>query len=141
MTESEFDVAVNLIIRTEKSIDFITNIMGINPSDQPQNSRLGKNIAPNVRSSLWSLSTRYKRQTDIGECIHAYIEQIPECLAKLSEVKKYGTCTLRISIVSLLGQMGFSLSHDDLLLLTQLDIPFEVSIFSYGYCIDDSGDI
>ena len=42
-----------------------------------------------------------------------------------------------LSVVSLYAQIGFTLSPSDLDLLNKLDVAVEMSVFSWGGCVDE----
>lgn len=134
MMDTEFDLAICLIIKTDEKIESISKIMEIVPSGSIIKGQSRFDFLPKVNENIWVLRKRYKQQSDIGTSMRDFLGGIPEFEKKIQEVNKHGICTLRISIVSLWGQIAFSLSPDELHLLSKLGIPFEVSIFSYGNC-------
>ena len=136
--KTDFDVTIGLIIRTTEPVELISEIMGILPS---KSFDKGDKQIDNLQCychNTWIHRMRYEQETDIEMCIQRYIDQIPAFASKIINVKKYGTCTFRISIVSLYAQMYFHLSSIVLQMLNNLDIPCEVSVFSYGNCIDET---
>lgn len=137
MMESQFDLTVGLIIKTSEPLEFITEIMGVFPTKSLRKGEGYFSFSEEVDNNIWIMRECYKERADIGSCLQDYFEHIPDYFHRINQVKRYGVCTFRISIVSIYGQIGFSLSKKDLLLLNQLNIPCEVSIFSYGNCIDE----
>lgn len=136
MMDSEFDLAICLIIKTDEKIESISKIMEIAPSGSIAKGESRFDFLPKANENIWALRKRYKQQSDIGASIREFLRGIPGFEKKIREANQHGKCTLRISIVSLWGQIAFSLPPDELHLLSELGIPFEVSIFSYGNCID-----
>lgn len=136
--ESTFDATVCLIFKTAYPIESISAIMEIEPTGTIRQGESRFAFIPKADKNVWTLRKRYIQQSDIGACLQDYFESIPGFKEKICEVNQYGICTLRLSIISLWGQIAFSLSSNDLQFLSQLGIPFEVSIFSYGQCVDNS---
>lgn len=135
MRESEFDIALGLIIRTEESVDFISSIMEIEPS---------KVMQPNLKlddyeeeKNVWVYRKKYANCTDVGLSIGNFINGIENFTDKIARIKKYGVCVIRMSVVSTYGQFGFSFAEKDLSLLNEQKIPLEMTFFSYGNCIDE----
>lgn len=124
---SELDFSIGIIVDTAGSTEMISSILGLSPSK----------IFQTEHGSKWVLRRTYKNKTDINHCIEEYFIGITHYAEKIHKVKQHGSCVFRISVVSRLGQFGFSLSESDLHILNQLDIPVEISVFSFGCCIDD----
>lgn len=136
MNQAEFDIGLSLIIRTKESFECISNIMGFEPTKKI--SLQSKTIeAKDVDENIWVYKERYEKCIDIGLVIQEFANGIKDFANKVFLIKKLGTCVFRISIVSIYGQFGFSLSEKDLLLLSDLQIPLEMTFFSYGNCIDE----
>lgn len=138
MTEAIFDLAVGIIIKSQEPLDVISGIMGTHPSKYVKSEKSKRNISSETSENIWIFREWYKRIKTIDSCIQTFINQIPDFYNKVSLAKRYGQCTLRISIVSMLGQTGFSFSEQDMLMLAQLNIPIEFSFLSFGQCIDDA---
>ena len=128
MSVARLDIHLGIIVDTPESTEFITSIMGV-PQTQLFRTETG---------NKWVYKKIFKNQKDIDKCIQEYFASIPGIIEKIKRVQRYGSCVFRVSVVSLLGQFGFSMSKTDLQLLSQLDIPMEISVFSLGYCIDDT---
>ena len=137
MIETQFNVTVGLIIRTAMQLDLITKIMEISPSKIIQNFNEYPISSETEYSGIWVFRKQFKQQKDVDSCIEAFFECIPNIKEKVRQVNYFGNSTLRISLVSEYGQIGFSLSPNNQHLLSEMDMPFEVSIFSYGMCIDE----
>lgn len=136
MMESQFDLSICLVVKTDKAVESISAIMGTAPTRMVKAGETQLSFIPKSDKNVWVLRKRYAQQTDVGVCLDTFLGSIPNVNEKIHEVNQYGVCTLRVSIISLMGQIGFSLSPYNMQLLNQLGIPLEVSIFSYGYCID-----
>lgn len=136
MSQAEFDISLSLIIRTKESFECISNIMGFEPTKkiglQPKTIE-----SIDVDENIWVYKERYENCIDIGLVIQKFTNGIKDFANKVFFIKEYGTCVIRLSIVSIYGQFGFSLSEKDLFLLSNLQIPLEMTFFSYGSCIDE----
>lgn len=135
--KNDFNVMIGLIVHTDDSIERVSEIMGTTPSND---LREGNGMAYEALVSgkkTWIYRMRFNRQTDTEPCIRQFVSQFPEFSTRVSEVKKIGDCTIRMSIVSLYAQVGFSLSAQELQTLSTLNIPFEITLLSFGNCFDD----
>ena len=128
MSTIRLNIHLGIMVDTPESPEVISSIMEVPPT------KLFKTDTGN----RWVHIKLYKNQKDIDNCIQEYFASIPDVVEKIKRVQQYGSCVLRVSVVSLLGQFGFCMSKSDLQLLSQLDIPMEISIFSFGCCIDDT---
>lgn len=137
MMQEQFDVAIGLIITTTIKLELITQIMGIAPTKSVQKCDEKSVLSDKLNSNMWIFRERFKYQSDIDTCMYKFFKSIPNLKDKIYEANRYGSCVLRISLVSEYGQIGFSLSANNIQFLSELDIPVEVSIFSYGQCIDE----
>ena len=133
MDSLEFQTSIVIIIKSSEPIDVISEKMGISPTKVSQN----QNAADSNANNLWAYKKRFIDGTNFSVCLQSFLEEIPFLSQKIAMIKQYGSCTLRVSIVSLFAQIGFSISNSDLQTLSSLDIPFEITLFSYGNCIDD----
>ena len=134
MRHAEFDVVLSLIIRTKESCDYISNIMSCKPTKE---IKLKSKVFDSEEedSNIWVLRERYENCTELGIIIQKFINGIEDLAKKIEYIKKHGICAIRISVISLYGQLGFSFTEKDLSLLSELQIPLELSFFSYGNCI------
>ena len=137
MIEAQFNVTIGLIIRTKLQLDLITKIMEICPSKVIQNSNEYSTISEKECHSIWVFRERFTCQNDVDSCFEIFYKHIPNIKEKVREANRYGTSILRISLVSEYGQIGFSLSPNNIQLLNEMGMPVEISIFSYGMCIDE----
>ena len=128
MSITRLDIRLGIIIDTPESAEVISSIMGVPPT----------NTFRTETGNRWVYTKRYKKQKDIDQCIQEYFSSIPDLAEKIKSAQQYGSCVFRLSVVSVLGQFGVSFSQSDLQLLSQLDIPMDISVFSYGCCIDDT---
>lgn len=131
MSISVFDITIALLVQTTAPLDVISEIMETIPTKQaPTFNSDGKVIGE--KCNTWVFHTQYKNQTDLDMCLCNFLSRIPDISQKILLAKQYGKCALRLSIVSIYGQFGFELKPSDLQILTPLDIPLEISVFSYG---------
>lgn len=135
---ADFDVTMALIIHTTESLSRITEIMGIAPTTSIKGCDANTDDLSMSGESIWIYHTKYKRKTDLDQCMQQFVAQFSDFSSRVTEAKKNGICAIRISIVSLYAQFGFSLSNQELQLLSELNIPLEMTVFSFGNCIDDT---
>ena len=136
MKDHKFNVKITLFVRTFESVDTITQIMGVSPSKVIIDKNESVAVDDKSAGNIWALSRKYNRRINVDECLQHFVGQIPDYKKKIELLKQHGLCTIRISVISLLGQIGFSLCSEDIRLLHELGISMEVSIFSYGYCLE-----
>ena len=135
--KNTFNLSVALIIKTSEPLELISQIMGVMPTGCLEKGESIHSFQPKADKNTWWLKESYGRKTDLGASLQNYFESIPRFIEKIDQIKQIATCALRISVVSIYGQIYFSLSPRDTELLSQIGIPFEVSIFSYGDCIEE----
>ncbi len=131
---ADFDLAIRLIIHTQVPLDMVTELMGIIPDKSRAVSQTGDDSATD---NLWVIKKAFKNQTDVGPGLQTFLSTVPDLTKRLKKVQPYGECALRISLITEWGMFGFGLSQEDLRILYELGIPFEVSVFSYGFCPDE----
>ena len=137
MAVTTFDFLIWLKIETEEDIDFITDVLNLKPTDSIQKGeRKSKVLAP-AESNIWIYGAQYRDCTHTEGKMSEFLEGIPLLFRKIEELRKIGIVTIRISLVSEFAQIGANLSEKDLLLLSRLQIPLEISVFSWGGCIDE----
>ena len=133
--QNTFNITISLIIHTNEPFERVSQIMGVSQSkDLRRRGTDGKLISA---PKAWVYRMRFKQQTDIEPCIRKFVSHFSEFSTRISEVKKIGDCTIRMSIVTLYAQIGVSLSPQNLQALGALNIPFEITLFSYGNCLDN----
>ena len=81
---------------------------------------------------MWVIKEQYPNAEDINEVIDGFIQKYSPILENIEELKGKFTIKLRLSVVSLVGQMLFVLSSDVQKKLAQIGLPLELSVFSYG---------
>ena len=128
MSIERFNVHLGIIVDTRKPLDVISNIIGVQQTNQFRTDT----------GNRWVYTKIFKGQENINNCLQEFYASIPNLAGKINDLRQYGSCVFRISIVSLLGQLGFTLSEFDLQFLSQFNIPLEISILSFGKCIDDT---
>ena len=136
MTSSSFRVSISLIIETLAPLEIISREMGVIPTNV---FLKGTEFAPSHYrdKNIWVFGNERKECTNIGESLQQFIASIPSFSQRVSSAQQYGDCTIRLSIVSLWGKIGFSLSQNDLQELNMIGIPVDFSILSFGDCVDD----
>lgn len=134
--KTEFDLAISFIVKTSEPIEVVSLDMGITPTGSLKKGEAQHSFQPKAENNTWWFRERYERQANIGISLQKFFANIPEFMPKVHKVMQYANCVLRISVVSVYGQIWFSLSPKDIQLLSQIDVPVEVSIFSYGDCVD-----
>ena len=136
MRASKFNITIALLIHSVKPIAEISTVMEMDPTEIRTYGTGSGDFEKESLCNLWIFHKRYQQVTDIDELIQEFLVQVPNLSEKIQLLKRHSRCVLRLSIVSLYGQIGFSLSQEDLNLLHHMDIPTEISFFSYGKCID-----
>ena len=137
MRTSQFNLTIALLVYTTKTVADISTVMEIDPTEA-RTASIGYSGFNNESScNLWILHKRYHKVTDIDTFIQRFFDQVPNFTDKIQLINQYCKCVLRLSIVSIYGQLGFSLSQEDIMLLRQVDIPVEISFLSYGNCKDE----
>ena len=134
---SNFDVTVGLIIRTTEHPEKVSAIMGVQRSPSGNLHCSYEKGMCNAEEHIWIYRTRYEVQTDVEACIKRFLSDVPEFPSRIAEVQKIGECVLRVSIVSIYAQLGFALSPDILKPLFDMNIPIEMTVLSFGNCVDE----
>ena len=137
---STFNVTVGIIINSAEGLEKVSAIMGIPQSQRYDSSRAFDKEVCYIKENSWIYRVQYGEQTDIENCVRCFLELVPDFSSKLAKIHEIGECVLRISIVSLYAQLGISLSSNMLKLLNNLNIPFEITVFSFGNCIDEADE-
>lgn len=138
MSILNFRITVCLIVHTSKSADDISQMVGFFHSTQLKDGKQQYKRSNVLNENLWTLSKKYSGTTSGGRYVCDFFETYPNLADRISAIKHTENCALRLSVVSEAAQVGFALSPADLQILNKLGIPFEVSVFSYGFCEDDS---
>jgi len=137
MTHSLFNLHITIKIETNKPIEFISDILDAEPTDFVRMGEAKFDFLDKAEQNIWILTEIHTDLNEIGNHIQDFIKSNSIFCKKINELNKIGKCVLRLSVVSDYAQIGFCLSQEDLQLLSQLNIPFEISIFSWGNCVDE----
>lgn len=137
MNNSKFTLMLSLRFESEDAIDFITDILGVLPTSYQTKGgtkfkfiQLGKNI--------WLFSKKYSNwDGSVSICVEDFLSNIPDYLQRIKIAQKYAKCFLRISVVSDWAQAGFFIEPKEIGRIYDLDIPVEISIFSWGNCVTE----
>lgn len=137
MKNGEFDLRIVLRFETMKSlseIEYITKLLNIEPSKVIKKGEiLSKKPLLKSKSFVWQLETeRILNCSDIDNQIEDFFTRYPSIIKNIEYLNNYTTIRFRISIVSDFAQVGFSLSTKSIELLKRLNVPCEISIFSWG---------
>lgn len=136
MIVAKFNATIGLIIKSSKHTKIISNIVGFPPAKELAENTIDPCVSPKGNTKIWIIKKRYEDRTDIETCLQDFLNDIPNYQLCVQQIKQYGTCAIRISIVTSFGQFGFSLSPTDFHILAELGIPLEISVFSLGECIN-----
>ena len=137
MIDTKFELSICLKIETDEDIDMISNVLNLSPTDSIKKGTRKSKVLDKAESNIWMYDVKYGTCNDIGKSLHEYLESIPQLFCKTEELKKIGTIAIRLSIVSDFAQIGISLSEEEVALLNRLQIPIEMSILSWGQCVDE----
>ena len=137
MTDNPYNVTVGLLIKTEQEPPLISEIMELSPSKIIRNDKVTRIVNEQDWPVLWVYREHYREQNDVDNCVEHFFGRIPNIKKKISAINQIGIVKLRVSLVSYYGQFGFGFSPNIIQLLSDLDISLDVSIFSYGMCIDE----
>ncbi|MGM9602720.1 MAG: hypothetical protein ACI3W5_14200 [Faecousia sp.] len=140
---ADFNVTFAVILRTTYNPTGIPELYHNNFRNTLKTHDMDTKVFTNDSSYVWTLSKRFQKCTDIDTNLSEFLECIPDYHKFVQRLKQYGECVVRISVVSTFGQFGFSIAPSDIGILNQLNIPLEITVFSYGECIDseDSEDL
>ena len=129
---NNYDMSICLIIETDETIEYITDIVGVTPTEYLRKGEKKLKFAEPSDKNKWFFKERFKSCTEIGENFSKYFEKIPQIFRVINDLKKIGLVAIRLSIVSDYAQIGCVLSPEDLGLINDLGVPLEISIFSWG---------
>lgn len=136
MAEILFDLMICFKIETNDEIDTITNILNINPTDYILKGVSRSVVLEPAEKNVWMYDKKYRNCNSIETLLQNFFEDISNLFNKIGELKAYGEISIRLSIISDFAQIGFTLSEKDIKYLNCLNIPVEISIFSWGGCIE-----
>lgn len=137
MVKNTFDLIILLKIETDENLDYISDILNLSPTDSIKKGERKLKFSDEAESNIWMYDKKFRDCENIGNKLCGFLESIPQLSQKIDDVKKIGTITMRISLISDLAQIGITLSEKDLALLSDLQIPLEISVFSWGGCVDE----
>ena len=137
MIESGFNLCISLRIVTDEELELVSRILNTEPTDTAKKGERKFKTSPVTKSNIWMYAKKYERCKEIGDRIIDFVKSIPEFHEKMETLKEIGNISFGISVVSVFGQIGFSLSEKDIEVLNLLKIPFDISIFSWGQCVDE----
>lgn len=137
MTNATYDLTISLLFKSANEIEHISSIMEVSPTSYI-NKEHSKHRFIECNTNVWVYAKKYKDYDgSIAIHIEDFFSYIPDYLSKIASARKYAECTLRISIVTDWAQSGFSLEPKELDTIRSLNIPLEVSIFSWGNCMNE----
>ena len=111
------DVFLYFGIDSEKDLSDITSIL---------------NVEPSVQS--WTLKEQLVNNGVKQMTIDDFFKKYPSILEKKNLLSQMGKMRIRLSIISLYGQFLYHLTPQETEVLSVLNIPVEISVFSYGRC-------
>ena len=132
MKSSSFDVTIGISVHSLELCNSISEIMGVPPTKHIKKGESQFQFQEKACENIWIYSIKHRNAVDLDFCIEEFMERIPNLGKKVEEINRFGWCNLRISIVSLMAQIGFSLSSYDLQRFSILGIPVNISVFSWG---------
>lgn len=137
MTTTMYDLSICLKIETEESIDSVTEILGQIPTCSiKKGERLSRVLEP-AESNIWMYDVKYRDCKDNVGLMSNFLGGIKNIFQRIESIKAIGNVTIRVSVVSDFAQLGIGFSEEELLLLSSLQIPLEISVLSWGMCIDE----
>ena len=136
MIDATFDVSICLKVETERDIDLITDILNVKPTDSIKKGERRSKVLDAAECNVWIYDEEHTGCKSTEEMLYNFLKKIPQLHQNIEDLKRIGIVTIRVSVVSDFAQIGFGLSEDDLSILSELQIPLEISVFSWGQCID-----
>lgn len=136
MTNSTFDLALSLKFESENTLDWLSDFLGIYPTTYiPKGTSQFDFIK--YDKNIWILTKKYSNYNGndpIG--IDSFLDSISNLLPKIEDIKQHINCSFRVSVVSEWAQICYTIKPDSLAILNRLSIPLEISVLSWGHCID-----
>ena len=137
MTDTSFDLSIFLRIETNIAPEDIVNLLNVSPTAIiPKGDHLFAFVGK-VNNNIIIYENKYRSCQCIGNRISNFFEEYQEITNKIDELRKFCFCSLRLSIISDYAQIGLSLSPEDLQLLNKFNLPFEISVLSWGGCMNN----
>ena len=127
------DVYIGIRIESAENLSEITSILNIEPTMQHENGDL---IGYDVKSKCnsWTLKRQLVKNGTTIMTVKNFFEQYSSILENKNKLIKNGSMRIRLSLISLYGQLNYTLAPEDIAFLNDLHIPLEISVFSYGGC-------
>ena len=86
------------------------------------------------RTDIWTYKKTYTCEGSVDDFLIDFLHETNLTKQKSAHLSRLGNCSLRISLVSNYAQMGISLSHSSIKRIEELEIPLEITVFSWGEC-------
>ena len=132
MTETIFDLHISLIITTPKEIEEITDFLGVEPTDFIKKGQSRSKVTPKATENRWIFTNKHRELKEIGCTISDFFNEFSDLPKKVGTLGGDTKASIRLSVISDSAQIGFCLSPQDLELLCKINIPFEISVLSWG---------
>lgn len=137
MVDSTFDLTISLIIKSSNSLEHISTVLGISPTSYRNREQSQFGFIESDKN-IWVYSKKYRNYDgNISIQISNFLDDIPNYSFGITFARQHAECTIRISIISDWAQNAFSLESKELEVIRNLDVPLEVSIFSWGNCVSE----
>lgn len=132
-----FDLLICLAIETDEKIESISAVLNTHPTDAIIKGEQRSKIIAAAEKNIWMYDEKHRECKEIGRKFVDFFDNIHQIFVKIEELKKLGRVSLRVSIISEFAQIGVCFSEKDLNLLNYLNIPLEISILSWGQCLEE----
>ena len=86
------------------------------------------------RTDIWTYKKTYMREGSVDDFLNDFLHEANLTKQNIAHLSRLCNCSLRISLVSKYAQMGISLAHSSIKKIEELEIPLEISVFSWGEC-------
>lgn len=129
------DVFLYFGIDSEKDLSDITSILNVEPSVQCNaESLVFQTLGLQAQRRSWTLKEQLVNNGVKQMTIDDFFKKYPSILEKKNLLSQMGKMRIRLSIISLYGQFLYHLTPQETEVLSVLNIPVEISVFSYGRC-------
>lgn len=129
------DVFLYFGIDSEKDLSDITSILNVEPSVQCNaESHVFRTLGLQAQRRSWTLKEQLVNNGVKQMTIDDFFKKYPSILEKKNLLSQMGKMRIRLSIISLYGQFLYHLTPQETEVLSVLNIPVEISVFSYGRC-------
>ena len=137
MVNSTYDLTISLTFESVDPIGHISSIMGVSPTSYLNKERSKFSFYKSDKN-IWVYAKKYRDYDgSISIQLEDFFAGIPDYSSKIKNARQYAKCAFRISVVTNWAQSGFSLGTKELEVIHCLDIPLEVSVFSWGNCVSE----